>query len=63
MVEEAEQMMKQSNPKQVPLRTSSAETSNFGNSSTSDTATSVLYHGLSTPSIDPKKEEGSYWIN
>ena len=41
VMEEAKQRVKQSNPKQVPILTSSVEASNFGNSSTSDTATSV----------------------
>ena len=59
VMEEAEQRMKQSNAKQVPLPTSSAEASNFGNSATSDTATSVHYHGLPTPSIDPKRRKGA----
>ena len=45
MMEEAEQRVKQSNLKQVPLPTSSAATSNFENSSSS--------------AIDPKRRKGS----
>ena len=59
VVEEAEQREKQFNAKQVPLPTSSAEASNFENSATSDTATGVHYHGLPTPSIDPKRGKGA----
>ena len=51
--------MKQSNPKRVPLPTSSAEASNFVNPATSDIATSVRYHGLPTPSINPKSRKGA----
>ena len=51
VMEEAEQRMKRSNLKQVPLLASSAATSNFENSSTSASA------------IDKKKEEGVYLIN
>ena len=47
VVEEAEQRVKQSNLKQVPLPTSSAGTSNFENSSSSASA------------IDPKRRKGS----
>ena len=47
MMEEAEQRVKQSNLKQVPLPTSSDATSNFENSSSSASA------------IDPKKRKGS----
>ena len=46
-VEEAEQRVKQSNLKQVPLPTSSTGTSNFENSSFSDSV------------IDPKRRKGS----
>ena len=46
VVEEAEQRVKQSNLKQVPLPTSSAGTSNFENSSSSASA------------IDPKRRKG-----
>ena len=46
MVEEAEQRVKLSNIKQVPLPTSSARTSNFENSSSSASA------------IDPKRRKG-----
>ena len=59
VMEEAEQRVKQSNPKQVPLPTSSTEASNFRNSFTSDTVIGVHYHGLPTPSIDPKKRKGA----
>ena len=59
VMEKAKQKVKQSNPKQVPLPTSSAEASNFGNSATSDTATGVRYHGLPTPSINPKRRKGA----
>ena len=45
VMEEAEQRVKQSNLKQVPLPTSSAATSNFENSSSS--------------AIDPKRRKGS----
>ena len=41
VMEEAEQRVKQSNPKQVPLPTSSAKASNFENSATSDAAIGV----------------------
>ena len=47
MMEEAEQRVKQSNLKQVPLPASSVATSNFENSSTSASA------------IDPKRRKGS----
>ena len=47
MMEEAEQRVKQSNLKQVPLPTSSAATSNFEKSSSSASA------------IDPKRRKGS----
>ena len=47
VVEEAEQRVKQSNLKQVPLPTSSTETSNFENSSSSVSA------------IDPKRRKAS----
>ena len=47
VMEEAEQRVKQSNRKQVPLPTSSAGTSNFENSSSSASA------------IDPKRRKGS----
>ena len=47
VMEEAEQMMKQSNLKQVPLPVSSTTTSNFENSFTSISA------------IDPKRRKGS----
>ena len=47
VVEEAEQRVKQSNLKQVPLPTSSTETSNFENSSSSASA------------IDPKRRKAS----
>ena len=53
VMEEAEQRVKQSNLKQVPLPISSTATSNFENSSSS----------ASTSAIDPKKEKGVYWIN
>ena len=46
-MEEAEQRVKQSNLKQVPLPTSSAATSNYENSSSSASA------------IDPKRRKGS----
>ena len=59
VVEEVEQMVKQYNPKLVPLPTSSVEASNFGNSSTSDTTIGVRYHGLSPPSIDLKRMKGA----
>ena len=59
VVEEAKQRVKQSNPKQIPLPTSSVEASNFGNSFTSDTASDVHYHGFATPSIDPKRRKGA----
>ena len=49
MMEEAEQRVKQSNLKQVPLPTSSAATSNFENSSSSASA------GV----IDPKRRKWS----
>ena len=49
VMEEAEQMVKQSNLKQVPLPTSSAATSNFENSSYSSSASA----------IDPKRRKGS----
>ena len=41
VMEEAEQKVMQYNPKQVPLPTSSAEASNFGNSFTSDTTIGI----------------------
>ena len=47
MMEEAEQRVKQSNLKQVPLPTSSAATSNFEKSS------------FSASAIDPKRRKGS----
>ena len=47
VMEQAEQMVKKSNLKQVPLPTSSAGTSNFKNSSSSASA------------IDPKRRKGS----
>ena len=47
VMEEAEQRMKRSNLKQVPLLASSAATSNFENSSTSASA------------IDQKRRKGS----
>ena len=59
VIEEVEQMVKQYNPKQVPLPTSSVEASNFGNSSTSDTTIGVRYHGLPTPSVDLKRMKGA----
>ena len=49
MMEEAEQRVKQSNLKQVPLLISSATTSNFENSSSSASASA----------IDPKRRKGS----
>ena len=51
VVEEAKQMVKQYNLKQVPLPTSSAATSNFENSSSSASA--------SASAIDPKRRKGS----
>ena len=51
MMEEAEQRVKQSNLKQVPLPISSAATSNFENSSSSASA--------SASAIDPKRRKGS----
>ena len=47
VMKEAEQRVKQSNLRQVPLPTSSVATSNFENSSTS------------TSAIDPKRRKGS----
>ena len=47
MMEEAKQMVKQPNLKQIPLPTTSAAASNFDNSSTSASA------------IDPKRRKGS----
>ena len=57
VLEEAKHRVKQSNPKQVSLPISITKASNFGNSSTSDTATGVRYHGLPTPSIDLKRRK------
>ena len=58
-MEEVEQRVKQSNPKQVSLPTLRVDASNFGNSSTSDITTGVSFHGLPTPSIDPKRRKGA----